>query len=577
MILIGTNCLVASQNLSQSSKLSILDKGDASPDYEEPSFRSNADSLQNYIMIPDYSYLWVDATDGIRCSIAGQDDANQLFYFPFSFSFYNIVFNSFYVCTNGFVSFVSRTTWANVPFPSSTYTYMVAPFWDDLIAANPCNIFVKNLSNCVVVEWQNYYTLGGSLVGTFELIFFNSGDIIFNYDYLDYASSYTCGLNFGIDTQFFNSFTNLNTSMDNFAIKFRYYTPPSQILYSIMIMSNVSIFLSDVKIASSITSGDDLRLLCSITSPLNICKVIALIQNEKIQIIAILNLYDDGNHNDGGAHDGIFGSAWSSSNAPLETYQVNLLVADNKNIGKVFNNIATFSIIPTFLSQYSLLIWIIIGISVLLVEALLLIRYRPKEIGTQIKRVLPKWKKINEPKPLQPEILKHKSGERPYNVGISLNSCPNCGKDLPLSTQKQLGLGYRVYCPTEGCFYPLFTVATVQEKVPENIEPPKIREKLPDISEALKILEQVPENIEPLKIQEKLPDTSDASKIREKVPEPSKPIKPAQDAIPPPTAITPKLADLRQCPHCNHPLTDTQLKLKQTGRKVMCRNCLELV
>jgi len=178
--------------------------------------------LQNYTMIPYYSYQWVDATGGIRCSMAGADDAAQQFYFPFIFKFYNLTFNSFYVCTNGYVSFVYRTSFSNVPFPSSTYTYMIAPYWDDLRAANPCNIFVRNLTapNRVVVEWQNYYTLGGSLVGTFEIILFETGDIIFNYDYLSYASSYTCGLNLGINTLYFNSYTGLTASMDNFSIQF---------------------------------------------------------------------------------------------------------------------------------------------------------------------------------------------------------------------------------------------------------------------------------------------------------------------------------------------------------------------
>jgi len=429
---------------------------------------------------------------------------------------------------------------------------MIAPFWDDLRAENPCNIFVQNLTNRIVIEWQNYRTLGGTLVGTFEIILFDSGDIIFNYDFLDYASSYTCGLNFGIDTRFFNPFTRLNTSMNDFSILFRYNPAPlGSILYSFILWQDASIYLSDVTIASSVISGDYLGFSCRITSDLNICRVIALIQNEEIQNIAILDLYDDGKHNDGGVHDGIFGSIWSSSNMPLETYQVNLLVANNNSIGKLFNKVASFSIVPSFLSQYGLLIWIIIGISILLIEVLLLIRYRPREVGAHIKQILPKGKKISLPTTQKPIILQHKSGERPYNTGISLKTCPNCKIDLPTFTKKQLELGYRVYCPTTGCFYPLYAVDSVQEKVPEHAEPPNIREKVPDASKA--------------------------PKLRDKVPESTEAIKQPQGTVPPKAVMPQKVSDLKYCPHCNQPLTDTQLKLKQSGKKVMCRKCLELI
>jgi len=164
---------------------------------------------------------------------------------------------------------------------------------------------------------------------------------------------------------------------------------------------------------------------------------------------------------------------------------------------------------------------------------------------------MPQGKRAGEFQSGQPEILRHVSGERPYNRGIYLNSCPSCGKDLPASRKKQLELGYRVYCPTEGCFYPLFTYTTLQQGALEPIEPPKVREKLPDASKA--------------------------PQIREKVPKPSKPAKPAQGAVPPKSTTAPKPADLRYCPRCKHPLTSSQLKLKQTGKKVMCRNCLELI
>jgi hypothetical protein len=34
---------------------------------------------------------------------------------------------------------------------------------------------------------------------------------------------------------------------------------------------------------------------------------------------------------------------------------------------------------------------------------------------------------------------------------------------------------------------------------------------------------------------------------------------------------------LTQCPHCNSPLRESQIKLKQMGKEVLCHNCLKLI
>jgi len=176
----------------------------------------------NYTMIADNTYSWIDATSGLRCSMDGDDDAAQRFNLPFNFKFYNETFDYFYVCTNGFISFDYETEYWSVPFPTDQFEFMIAPFWSDLFANNPCNIYVRNVTtpSCVVIEWLNYYYLNGPLVGTFEVILFESGDIVFNYDYLDYIPVYTCGLNLGLDTRFYNLYRDLTDSTDDFSILF---------------------------------------------------------------------------------------------------------------------------------------------------------------------------------------------------------------------------------------------------------------------------------------------------------------------------------------------------------------------
>jgi hypothetical protein len=174
-------------------------------------------------------------------------------------------------------------------------------------------------------------------------------------------------------------------------------------------------------------------------------------------------------------------------------------------------------------------------------------------------------RKISPEHPSNVAVLHHKSNEHPYNVGVYIDTCPKCKKHLPHYAIKQLELGYRVYCPTEGCFYPLFTVTTAQKKAPEPIEPPKIREKVPDAPKPPQTQQKAPQ------IQQKSPQ------IQQKAPQPSKLSPPPQKGGPPKTSLPPKSSDLKYCPHCQHPLSDTQMKLKQTGKKVMCRKCLELI
>ncbi|NVM30405.1 MAG: S8 family serine peptidase, partial [Candidatus Helarchaeota archaeon] len=187
--------------------------------------------LKNYTMIPNYTYNWIDATLGIRCSMDGQSSDNQRFSLPFTFKFYNESFDQIYVYTSGCVSFIDNYISKNYLLPCYLYPYLIAPYWDRLEASSPCNIFVRNLTspNRVVIEWQDYYTVYNDLVGTFEIILYESGSIIFNYDYLDYATGYTCGLNFGLDPHYYNIYTNLTTLTNDFSILFipqvNYYAP----------------------------------------------------------------------------------------------------------------------------------------------------------------------------------------------------------------------------------------------------------------------------------------------------------------------------------------------------------------
>jgi subtilisin family serine protease len=184
--------------------------------------------LGNYIMVPDYKYTWVPTYLGAAYLLSGD------FYFditlPFEFPFYDQTFSTVYVSSNGWLSFMNPTpsSKSNIPFPSavSDYHYMIAPFWDDLLTTGSTGyVIVKSFPTLWVVEWEDIrHASNGATVGRFEVVLYKTGEIVFNYDYLDYTEGgYTCGLNLGVDTRYYSSYQDLTNLTDDFSILF---TPP---------------------------------------------------------------------------------------------------------------------------------------------------------------------------------------------------------------------------------------------------------------------------------------------------------------------------------------------------------------
>jgi hypothetical protein len=179
-------------------------------------------------MIPDYEYNWIDASGGTELLL--DDDGYSTQALPFDFQFYNMTFSTIYLSANGYLSFTDSTPYEfwPIPLPSeeTSHYYLLAPFRADLYTAyagGSGNIYVQSFGNYWVAEWQNIAYLGGPIAGSFEVILYDTGEIIFNYDYIDTINSYsgyTCGLNLGKDTRFYNSYQGLDISTNNFALYF---------------------------------------------------------------------------------------------------------------------------------------------------------------------------------------------------------------------------------------------------------------------------------------------------------------------------------------------------------------------
>lgn len=182
-------------------------------------------TLKNYTMVPGNPYTWVDASGGTMLFLG--DDDYAAISLPFEFQFYNQTFSTMYLSSNGYLSFTDKAPWYyyNIPFPSGypLHTYMIAPFWADLYPPSGGHIYVQSFGNYWVAEWLDIYHIDGSLLGSFEAILYESGEIVFNYDYIDYIdpdNNYTCGLNLGVDMQYYNSYDGLSEFTEDFSIKF---------------------------------------------------------------------------------------------------------------------------------------------------------------------------------------------------------------------------------------------------------------------------------------------------------------------------------------------------------------------
>jgi hypothetical protein len=207
---------------------------------EKPNISQIFPEVQDYIM-SEIPFEWKQI--GNPPALPAEPGNSILYTLPFSFKFYDEVFTEVYISKFGYLSFWTDEAYGdNQPFPliNPAYSYMIAPFWDSFIPRYcitfPIQIciggghyYVQNFLDFVVVEWKNirHFPEGGGsnfpLVGTFQVILKDSGDIIFNYDYLDYIdpqNGYTCGLNYGYLPGAYNTYSGLNSNTEDFSLLF---------------------------------------------------------------------------------------------------------------------------------------------------------------------------------------------------------------------------------------------------------------------------------------------------------------------------------------------------------------------
>ncbi|MFX1294180.1 MAG: CARDB domain-containing protein [Promethearchaeota archaeon] len=184
----------------------------------------------------DVPYNWIDATSGSVLYLA-DDDAESIS-LPFSFQFYDQVFSTVCVESNGWLSFNNYYPdyYSYHPFPSTnpTHYYAIALFCDDLYPAS--NVYYLPLTNPnrVVFEYHNIDHFGfEGRAGSFEVILFETGGILFQYDYIDVVGTPTVGLNYGLDPAYFNVYYGLTSATEDLAIRFTYPIPDHDVRTSL--------------------------------------------------------------------------------------------------------------------------------------------------------------------------------------------------------------------------------------------------------------------------------------------------------------------------------------------------------
>ena len=151
-----------------------------------------------------YDYSWVDITDfGEEIGDSGDNDENYGFFsLGFDFPFYESIFDSLRISSNGWISFTDTTAkgvigYVNKELPWIWGPYnLIALFWDDFIFSDSSKIyFWSNNLDSAIISFINLhrYSTGGPY--TFQTILKNDGEMIFQYDRLgDKLNSATVGI-----------------------------------------------------------------------------------------------------------------------------------------------------------------------------------------------------------------------------------------------------------------------------------------------------------------------------------------------------------------------------------------------
>ncbi len=147
------------------------------------------------------AFNWVDATGGTDVGFAGNvRDLSDPISLPFSFKYYGNTYSQIYISTAGYLTFADNwvRSQSKIPNPAEPND-IIAPYWTPIYysATGPTGrAYYKTGGSApnryFVAEW--YQVFYGDELYTFEVLLYENGDILFQYQQMQYnGNGYTCG------------------------------------------------------------------------------------------------------------------------------------------------------------------------------------------------------------------------------------------------------------------------------------------------------------------------------------------------------------------------------------------------
>ena len=150
---------------------------------------------------------WIDTTSGTDTGLTGDgyDNATGPISLPFSFKYYENIYSSLYIAASGYLAFTHASYWdsqSEIPSPSEPNN-VIAPYWTPTYIGT--GGWVRYLSGGTapnryfVVEWHDVAggapsdDIGKDELYRFEVVLYESGDIVFQYQTMTYNGDYFCG------------------------------------------------------------------------------------------------------------------------------------------------------------------------------------------------------------------------------------------------------------------------------------------------------------------------------------------------------------------------------------------------
>lgn len=190
------------------------------------------------------AYVWTDisTTGTALASIANVDsDSEKITLSQFAFPYYGRNHGEIWVCSNGYLNFKQEyNDSSNDELPDYYSPYgVIAPFWNDLHTGDGGDIYYKEETNRLIVQYEAVAKDDGSGANTFQIILNADGSIEFHYKQMD-GDLDECSVgiqnvsrNQGIQLRYNTDASNLVSLQYSYAIRFN----PTKTLFTLALLN----------------------------------------------------------------------------------------------------------------------------------------------------------------------------------------------------------------------------------------------------------------------------------------------------------------------------------------------------